>query len=131
MPGAIVSIGRTCIAGLNVPGRGRLPLAHDEQEGKSRLGVELYYTGRQSLENNPYRAESRDYLILGLLGERAIHTRIGVARLFINLENITGVRQTRHDPLLLPTRGPGGRWTTDAWTELTGFTLNGGVRLGF
>ena len=106
-------------------------VASIEQEGKSRLGVELYYTGRQSLEHNPYRTQSRPYLILGLLGERAIETRAGVARLFLNLENITGVRQTRFDPLLLPTRGPGGRWTTDAWTELTGFTLNGGVRLGF
>ena len=49
----------------------------------------------------------------------------------MNLENLTNVRQTRHDPLLLPARGPGGRWTTDAWTELTGFTVNGGVRLDF
>lgn len=106
-------------------------VASIEQEGKSRLGVELYYTGRQSLENDPYRAVSRPYLIFGLLGERAIETPIGVARIFLNLENITGVRQTRYDPLLLPTRGPGGRWTTDAWTELTGFTLNGGVRLEF
>jgi iron complex outermembrane receptor protein len=106
-------------------------VASFEQEGVSRLGLELYYTGRQSLENNPYREESRPYLIFGLLGERAFETRIGVARIFLNLENITGVRQTRYDPLLLPTRGPGGRWTTDAWTELTGFTLNGGVRLGF
>ncbi len=106
-------------------------VASFEQEEVSRLGLELYYTGRQSLENNPYREESRPYLIFGLLGERAFETRIGVARIFLNLENITGVRQTRYDPLLLPTRGPGGRWTTDAWTELTGFTLNGGVRLGF
>jgi iron complex outermembrane receptor protein len=105
-------------------------VASIEEEGKSRLGVELYYTGRQALENNPYRVESRPYLILGLLGERAVDTRVGVARLFLNLENITGVRQTSYDPLLLPARGPGGRWTTDAWTELTGFTLNGGVRLG-
>jgi iron complex outermembrane receptor protein len=128
------------VAGTEACARREVPLtrrhaagavASIEQEGKSRLGVELYYTGRQSLENNPYRAESRPYLILGLLGERAVATRIGVARIFLNLENITGVRQTRYDPLLLPTRGPGGRWTTDAWTELTGFTLNGGVRLGF
>ena len=40
------------------------------------------------------------------------------------------MRQTRYDPLL-PVRGAGGRWTTDAWTELAGFTVNGGVRLGF
>ena len=102
-----------------------------EQEGTSRLGLELYYTGRQSLEENPYRGTSRPYVIVGLLGERAFQTRAGVARIFLNLENLTNVRQTRYDPLLLPSRGKGGRWSTDAWTELTGFTLNGGVRLGF
>lgn len=102
-----------------------------EREGRSRVGLELYYTGRQSLADNPYRATSRPYLVVGLLGERAFETRAGVARLFVNLENLTNVRQTRDDPLLLPVRGRGGRWTTDAWTELTGFTLNGGVRLGF
>lgn len=106
-------------------------VASIEQHGRSRVGLELYYTGRQALDHNPYRETSRPYLIVGLLGERAFETGAGVARLFVNLENLTNVRQTRHDPLLLPTRGPGGRWTTDAWTELTGFTVNGGVRLAF
>jgi len=99
-----------------------------EQEGKSRIGLELYYTGRQRLEHNPFRRESRPYLIVGLMGERAIPTRVGTARLFLNLENLTDVRQTRDDPLRLPARGRGGRWTTDAWTDLAGFTVNGGVR---
>jgi len=99
-----------------------------EQEGKSRVGLELYYTGRQRLDNNPYRAESRPYLIVGLLGERAIETRAGTARVFLNFENLTNVRQTRDDRLVLPVRGAGGRWTTDAWTDLAGFTVNGGVR---
>lgn len=102
-----------------------------EQEGKSRVGLELYYTGRQSLDNNPYRTESKPYLIVGLLGERAFETRAGTARLFVNLENLTNVRQTRDDPLLLPARGPGGRWTTDAWSDLSGFTVNGGVRFSW
>ena len=99
-----------------------------EQEGLSRVGLELYYTGRQRLENNPFRSTSVPYLIVGLMGERAFATRLGTARVFLNLENLTGVRQTRHDPLLLPARGQGGRWTTEAWTDLTGFTANGGVR---
>ena len=102
-----------------------------EQHGRFRLGLEVYYTGRQSLDENPYRTESRPYVIVGLLGERAFETRAGVARVFLNLENLTNVRQTRYDPLLRPARGTGGRWTTDAWTELTGFTVNGGVRLAF
>ena len=102
-----------------------------EQHDRGRVGLEVYYTGRQSLDENPYRAESRPYVILGLLGERAFDTRAGTARVFLNLENMTNVRQTRHDPLLLPARGRGGRWTTDAWTDLVGFTMNGGVRFAF
>ena len=96
-----------------------------ELEERGRLGVELYYTGRQALEYNPYREESPSYLIVGALVEH----RVGRARLFLNLENLTDVRQTRYDPLVLPVRGRGGRWTTDAWTELSGRTVNGGVRL--
>lgn len=100
-------------------------VASVEDEERGRVGVELYYTGRQALEDNPYRATSRPYAVVGLLAERIV----GRARVFVNLENIGGVRQTRWDPLLLPARGAGGRWTTDAWTELAGFTVNGGVRL--
>ncbi len=99
-----------------------------EQEGKSRLGLELYYTGRQRLDENPFRTESRPYLIVGLMGERAIETHAGTAGFFLNLENLTDVRQTRDDRLVLPVRGAGGRWTTDAWSDLAGFTVNGGVR---
>jgi iron complex outermembrane receptor protein len=100
-----------------------------EAEERYRVGLEVYYTGRQALEDNPYRERSRPYVIFGLLGERWVETGAGTARLFINFENIGNVRQTRYDSLLLPARGTGGRWTTDAWTELSGFTVNGGVRL--
>jgi iron complex outermembrane receptor protein len=104
-------------------------VASVEQEERYRAGLEIYYTGRQALDDNPYRATSRPYVVVGLLAERWLETGAGVARLFVNLENIGNVRQTRYDPLLLPERGKGGRWTTDAWTELSGFTLNGGVRM--
>jgi iron complex outermembrane receptor protein len=100
-------------------------VASIEREGVSRLALEFYYTGKQSLEDNPYRASSRPYVIVGALAER----RFGIARLFLNAENIGNVRQTRYDPLVMPSRGLGGRWTTDAWTELAGATVNGGVRL--
>lgn len=106
-------------------------VASVERHELYRVGLELYYTGRQQLEHDPYRSESRPYLIVGLLGERAIETRAGVARVFLNLENLTNVRQTRYDPLLRPDRGPGGRWTTDAWTDLIGFSANAGVRFSF
>jgi outer membrane receptor for ferrienterochelin and colicins len=98
-----------------------------EAEDAGRVGVELYYVGRQELEDNPYRTGSRPYLILGLLAER----RLGPARVFLNAENLLDARQTRWDPLLLPARTPEGRWTTDAWAPLEGRTFNGGVRLEF
>jgi len=102
-----------------------------EREERYRVGLEVYYTGRQALEHNPFRSTSEPYVIVGLLGERWIATTAGVARLFLNLENIGNVRQTRYDPLLLPFPGQGGRWTTDVWTDLNGFTANAGVRFSF
>jgi iron complex outermembrane receptor protein len=96
-----------------------------ESEEAGRVGVEFYYTGRQALEDNPFRDESRPYLILGLLAER----RIGRARAFVNLENLLDVRQTRYDPLVLPARSAEGRWTTDVWAPLEGRVINAGVRL--
>jgi iron complex outermembrane receptor protein len=98
-----------------------------EEHGKGRIGIEAYYTGRQRLEDNPYRTRSRPYLLLGVLGELVL----GRISLFANAENLLDVRQTRYDPLLLPARAPSGEWTTDAWAPLEGFTLNGGVRLRF
>lgn len=98
-----------------------------EDEDRGRVGLEVYYTGRQRLEVNPYRTQSRPYLIVGLLGER----RFGRLRAFVNAENVTGVRQTRWDPLVRPAPTADGRWTVDAWAPLDGRVLNGGVRLGF
>lgn len=102
-------------------------VAMREWEERARIGLEFYYTGGQALERNPYRAESPSYVIVGALAERAF----GPVRLFVNLENLTDTRQTRTDPMLLAARGRGGRWTTDAWTELAGRTVNGGVRWSF
>jgi iron complex outermembrane receptor protein len=96
-----------------------------EAEDQGRVGLEIYYTGRQALEENPYRDQSRPYLILGLLAER----HLGPARVFINLENLLDVRQTRYDPLVLPARSAEGRWTTDVWAPLEGRVINAGVRL--
>ena len=98
-----------------------------EEEGRTRVGLELYYTGRQALEDNPYRAASKPYVVTGLLAER----RVGPARLFVNFENFTNVRQTKYDQLVLPARAPDGRWTTDAWAPLEGRVVNGGLRLAF
>jgi outer membrane receptor for ferrienterochelin and colicins len=98
-----------------------------EVEDAGRIGVEWYYTGRQALEENPYRATSAPYMIVGLLAER----QFGRLRLFINGENLIGVRQTRWDPMLRPARAIDGRWTVDAWAPLEGRNVNGGLRVRF
>jgi outer membrane receptor for ferrienterochelin and colicins len=87
----------------------------------------VYYVGRQSLEDNPYRNESREQVIVGALIEK----RFDRFRLFINAEDLGDVRQTRFDPLLRPTRHPDGRWTVDAWAPLDGRVISGGVRIFF
>jgi iron complex outermembrane receptor protein len=98
-----------------------------EAEDVGRVGLEWYYTGRQRLEENPYRDVSEPYVIVGVLAER----QLGRIRLFINGENLTGVRQTRWDPLLRPSRAIDGRWTVDAWAPLEGRNVNGGLRVRF
>lgn len=98
-----------------------------EKEKAGRIGLECYYTGLQSLEENPYRGVSRPYVSIGFLAER----RFGPIRLFLNAENLTNVRQTRWDPLLSPDRGVDGRWTVDAWAPLDGRVINGGIRFRF
>ncbi|CAM3831739.1 TonB-dependent receptor domain-containing protein [Litorimonas haliclonae] len=98
-----------------------------EQHGKGRLGFEAYYTGKQRLSGNPFRDESKPYLHLGLLGE----ITIGNTGWFLNAENLLNVRQTKENPLVLPSRAPDGQWTTDIWSRNDGFILNGGVRLKF
>src|SRR6185436_4579653 len=73
-----------------------------EKKDTWKIGAESYYTGRQLLEQNPYRPESKPYVLVGLMGER----RFGKVRLFLNAENLGNVRQTHWDPLLRPDRGP-------------------------
>ena len=105
-------------------GLGLVAMAENED---GRIGFELYYTGRQRLEANPYRGASEPYTLMGVLIER----RVGPIRLFVNLENLTDVRQHRWDPVLRPDRAPDGRWTVDAWAPLDGRVINGGVRVQF
>lgn len=96
-----------------------------EREDRARVGVEVYYTGRQALDDNPYRLTSKAYVHIGVMAER----RFGPARVYVNAENLLDYRQTRSDPLVLPTRGLGGRWTVDVWGPLEGRVANVGVRL--
>ena len=98
-----------------------------EREDVGRVGLEVYYTGVQPLEANPFSEHSEPYVIVGLLAER----QLGAWRLFVNGENLTSVRQTRWQSLIRPDRAPDGRWTVDAWAPLEGRNVNGGIRVRF
>ena len=98
-----------------------------EEHERGRIGVELYFTGLQQTDDDPYRTDSQKHVILGVLIER----RVGMARLFLNAENLLDARHTRWTPLVRPTQSPQGRWTTNAWAPLEGRAFNGGVRLSF
>jgi iron complex outermembrane receptor protein len=98
------------------------------EAGPARVGIELFYTGRQALEDNPYRARGRGHLLWGGLVDLGLADRV---RAFANIENMGDVRQTRDDPLVRPSRSPEGRWTVDAWAPLEGRTVNAGLRWRF
>lgn len=102
-------------------------IAAFEQEGQGRIGLEAYYTGRQELDDDPYRDVSESHFIMGLLIDR----RFGPFRVFLNAENILDTRQTGYDSLVRPSRTPDGRWITDVWAPLEGRAFNGGVWVTF
>jgi outer membrane receptor for ferrienterochelin and colicins len=95
-----------------------------ENEKRGRIGLELGYTGRQALQDDPYRNVSEPYVELNALAE----IRFGGFSIFLNAINLTDVRQTRFDPLIRPTPGPGGNPITDVWAPLAGRTFNIGIR---
>lgn len=98
-----------------------------EWEDLARVGLEVYYTGAQTLHDDAFRTRSPSYVHVGVLVER----RIGSARVFVNGENLLDVRQTEYDPLVRPSPGLGGRWTNDVWGPLEGRVANVGVRFDF
>jgi outer membrane receptor for ferrienterochelin and colicins len=104
-----------------------LDFAIDSDESGTRAGLEIFYTGRQSLEDDPYRKVSVPYTTVGILVEQ----KIAHVSIFVNGENLTGVRQTRFDPLLLPGRSATGNWITSEWAPLEGRMINAGLRVSF
>lgn len=91
-----------------------------EKEGRTKLGLEGYFTGRQWLSNGKYTPPFSE---LGFMAEK-IFNRFS---LFINLENFTDTRQSRYKSVvngshLSPT-------FDEIWTHTEGFVVNGGVKL--
>jgi iron complex outermembrane receptor protein len=96
-----------------------------EDEERGRVGMELSYTGRQALRDNPFRTTGKDYIELNALAE----IKFGEVAVFFNAINLTDVRQSKYDPLLLPEPAITGRRVVDAWAPLIGRLFNLGVRL--
>ncbi len=98
-----------------------------EREGRGRFGVEASYVGAQRLEDDPYRAESRPFVLVDVLAE----LRVRSLAIFLNAVNLGDVRQTSFEPWVRPAPGPDGRWTTDVWAPLEGRVFSTGVRCEF
>lgn len=96
--------------------------------GPARAGIELFYTGRQALDDNPYRVRGAPYLMWGGLLDFEVSSRM---RVFVNAENLSDVRQTHNERLIRRTPDAVGRWTVDAWAPLEGRTVNAGLRVKF
>ena len=95
-----------------------------EKPGKYRGGIEGIWYGVQSLDDDPFRSESKPYFYLMAIFARQLGRLEAVA----NFENLLNVRQTDTSPLVRPTPTTGGRWTTDVWAPLEGFMANVALR---
>jgi iron complex outermembrane receptor protein len=89
------------------------------------IALETFYTGEQQLEDDPYRSVGRPYAVTGLL----VTQRFGRYKVFANVENLTGVRQTNYSPVLLAAPTPAGRWTTSTWAPAEGRVVSVGLRI--
>lgn len=96
-----------------------------ERPGVYRIGIEGIYYGRQALDDDPYRTDSKPYLYAMAIAMR----QFGPVEVVANFENLLDVRQTKYQPLVRPAPTVGGRWTTDVWAPLEGFMANVALRL--
>ena len=95
-----------------------------ERAGDYRAGLEGIWYDVQQLDDDPYRARSAPYLYVMFI----VAKQLGAFELVANFENLLNERQTDYAPLVRPTTGVGGRWTTDVWAPLEGFMANVAVR---
>ncbi len=89
-----------------------------EEEDAWRIGLEAYYHGKQNI--------GKAYVIAGIMADY----RLGFATVFINLENVFDVRQTRFDRVY-NVWSPTFATIDPLYAPLDGRILNGGVRFEF
>lgn len=91
------------------------------------VALEGFYTGTQSLYEDPARTSSPDYVIVELLAMQ----KVGRTHFYLNVNNLFDVRITNSEPLLLATPGLGGRRTILPWGPIEGRVVAVGARIGF
>jgi outer membrane receptor for ferrienterochelin and colicins len=96
----------------------------ENHEQQLKVGLENYWTGRQRVQRNPFRATTPSYWITGLIAEKGF----GDFRLFINLENIFDTRQTKYEPIFVGNLSAGNIRTLPVYAPLEGRVINGGIR---
>ena len=93
-----------------------------EEEDKWRLGLETYYTGRQS--HTDY-SQTKDYWLVGFMALRKFEK----VSLYLNFENFSDTRQSRFENINLgSSMHPE---LLDVWAPLEGFVMNAGIMLDF
>lgn len=91
-----------------------------EWDERLMAGYELFYTGKQSLSNGETRP---DYWVMGA----SVQYRFKHFSLFVNAENFTDTRQTRHERIYTGTiQNPEFK---EIWAPTEGFVFNGGIKV--
>lgn len=103
---------------------GGLDLTYESEGTGTWIALEGFYSGTQRTSGDPFTPRSSPYTVVGLL----VAQQMGAIRVFMSLENLTDVRQTREAPLLLAARSTDGRWTTAPWGQLEGRVISIGAR---
>ena len=102
-----------------------LDVAWESDETGTRIALEVFYTGVQTLLDDPYLNTTPTYTTVGVL----VSQHVKGALVFLNGENLGNVRQASYEPLLRPAPDEEGRWTVDEWAPFVGRTFNLGLRL--
>ncbi len=100
-------------------------LMYEDATAGWRAGIENYYIGHQLVDRNPFRSTTPDYSLTGALCEKTI----GKVKLFINIENMFDIRQTKFDPTFIGNPFGGSFRLLHTYAPLEGRVINGGLRL--